>query len=150
MPARWAITPRIVPVEEITAASALESLSANIAAIAGPALAGIGIALVGVPQMFVVVVLLYLRSLAAVDEPLGRACAAVWWSGGDEAVERAVLPHVEAVIAFGGEAALRSLAGRLPPNVRFQPHGHRIGFGIVGRERLTHRDLLSVAEGAAR
>jgi MFS family permease len=63
-PARWAITPRVVPVEEITAASALESLSANIGAIAGPALAGIGIALVGVPRMFVVVVVLYIGSLA--------------------------------------------------------------------------------------
>src|SRR5436305_746697 len=77
---------------------------------------------------------LYLRSVAAADEALGGACAAVWWAGGDEAVEAAVLPHVEAVVAFGGEAALRSLAGRLPSHVRFQPHGHRVGFGLVSRE----------------
>lgn len=93
---------------------------------------------------------LYLRSLAAADPELGRACAAVWWAGGDEAVEAAVLPHAEAVIAFGGEAALASLARRLEPGVRFQPHGHRIGFGLIGRERLTRAGLLALAEAAAR
>jgi MFS family permease len=62
-PARWAITPRIVTIDEYTAASALESLSSNAGAIAGPALAGIGIAIVGVPSMFGVVVALYAGSL---------------------------------------------------------------------------------------
>jgi MFS family permease len=64
-PARWAITPRLVPVEEFTAASALESLSANAGAIAGPALAGIGIAVSGVAPMFFVVVALYVGSLVS-------------------------------------------------------------------------------------
>ena len=64
-PARWAITPRLVPAEEITAASALESLSANAGAIAGPALAGIGIAVSGVAPMFFVVVALYVGSLVS-------------------------------------------------------------------------------------
>lgn len=93
---------------------------------------------------------LYLRSLAAMDEGLGRAAAAVWWPGGDEVIEAAVLPQAEAVIAFGGEAALRSLARRLEPGTRFLPHGHRVGFGIVGRERLMRRDLPELAKAAAR
>jgi hypothetical protein len=93
---------------------------------------------------------LYLRSLAAADEALGRACAAVWWPGGDEAIESAVLPHVDAVIAFGGEAALRSLARHLEPSARFQPHGHRVGFGVIGRERLTREELSALAGAAAR
>jgi hypothetical protein len=93
---------------------------------------------------------LYLRSLAAADAALGDACAAVWWSGGDEAVEGAVLPQVDAVVAFGGEAALRSLAGRLAPGVRFQPHGYRVGFGVIGREWLTRKGLPALAEAAAR
>ncbi len=63
-PARWAITPRIVPAEEFTAASALESLSSSAGAIAGPAIAGIGLALTGVTDMFGIVVLLYIGSLA--------------------------------------------------------------------------------------
>jgi hypothetical protein len=93
---------------------------------------------------------LYLRSLAAADEALGRTCAAVWWPGGDEAIEAAVLAHAEAVIAFGGESTLRSLSAKLPSHARFQPHGHRIGFAIVGRERLTAAGLPAVAEAAAR
>src|SRR5439155_1954771 len=47
------------------AAPALRSLAANPAAIAGPALAGVGIALVGVPSMFTVVVVLYIGSLGS-------------------------------------------------------------------------------------
>jgi hypothetical protein len=93
---------------------------------------------------------LYLRSLAAAYPELGRACAAVWWPGGDEAIEAAVLPHAEAVIAFGGDAALRSLAERVSPGTRFQPHGQRAGFGMIGRERLTGAGLLTLAEAAAR
>jgi hypothetical protein len=93
---------------------------------------------------------LYLRSLATADAELGEACAGVWWPGGDDALEAAVLPEADAVIAFGGEAALRSLAGRLPPEVRFQPHGHRIGFGVIGRECLTRAGLGMLAEAAAR
>jgi predicted MFS family arabinose efflux permease len=54
---------RLVPVEECTAASALESLSVNTGAIAGPALGGIGIALLGVPDTFMVVVGFYIVSL---------------------------------------------------------------------------------------
>jgi hypothetical protein len=93
---------------------------------------------------------LYLRSLAAADPLLGQACAAVWWPGGDAAIEAAVLPHAEAVIAFGGDEALQSLAGRLVPGVRFQPHGQRVGFGVIGRERLTNSGLPALAEAAAR
>jgi hypothetical protein len=93
---------------------------------------------------------LYLRSLAAADPELGQACAAVWWPGGDEAVEATVLQHAEAVIAFGGNDTLRSLAGRIPPGARFQPHGQRAGFGLIARERLTTADLAAVAVAAAR
>lgn len=93
---------------------------------------------------------LYLRSLAAADPELGRACAAVWWPGGDEAMEAAVLPHPEAVIAFGGDDTLRSLAGRIGPGTRFQPHGQRVGFGVIGRERLSRLGLPALAEAAAR
>jgi len=92
---------------------------------------------------------LYLRSLERADQALGRACAAVWWPGGDEASEAAVLSHVDAVIAFGGEAALQSLARRLEPEVRFQAHGHRVGFGVIGRERLTWQELPALGEAAA-
>ena len=49
----------------VRAASALESLSANAGAIAGPALAGIGIAVSGVASMFLVVVVLYFGSLVS-------------------------------------------------------------------------------------
>jgi MFS family permease len=62
-PARWAITPRLVPVDEFPAASALESISTSVGAIAGPAIGGIGIAVAGIPWMFVTVVILYAGSL---------------------------------------------------------------------------------------
>jgi hypothetical protein len=93
---------------------------------------------------------LYLRSLASFDESLGRASAAVWWPGGDEAIEEAMLPHADAVIAFGGDETLRSLGGRLATGTRFQPHGHRVGLGLIGKECLTRAGLPGLTEAAAR
>jgi hypothetical protein len=93
---------------------------------------------------------LYLRSLATMDAAMGRTCAAVWWPGGNEEVEAVVLPQAEAVVAFGSETTLRSLEARLPPGVRYQPHGHRVGFSLVGRERLTPAELPAIAEAVAR
>ena len=58
-----ALTPRLVPREELVAASALESFSMNIATVAGPALGGLLIALAGLPVTYAVDVLTFVVSL---------------------------------------------------------------------------------------
>lgn len=53
-PTRWAVTPRLVPPELFPAASALESLSWNLAEIAGPAVAGLLLGLAGLSGTYLV------------------------------------------------------------------------------------------------
>jgi MFS family permease len=53
-PARSAATPMLVPVELRPAANALQQVQMQIGAVAGPALAGVLIALLGVPTVFVI------------------------------------------------------------------------------------------------
>lgn len=54
IPTRWAITPRLVPKEKFASASALESLSWNIAEISGPGIAGALLWAFGVSGTFMV------------------------------------------------------------------------------------------------
>jgi MFS family permease len=58
-----ALTPRLVDREELTAASALDSLRMNFGTVAGPALAGVLIALVGLPVTYGIDVLTFGLSL---------------------------------------------------------------------------------------
>jgi hypothetical protein len=92
---------------------------------------------------------LWARSLAQEAPWLGEAVAALHWPGDDAAVGLAALRHADAVIAYGSDAALASLRPWVPPGARFQAHGHRIGFGVIGREALTATALDDTAARAA-
>jgi MFS family permease len=65
-PARWAITPRLVPLELYAAASALEGVTWNIAAIAGPGLGGVGYDLLDPTRTLLVMMGLSVVSLVSV------------------------------------------------------------------------------------
>lgn len=64
-PALDAMIPRLVPAEQIPAASALGSLRMNLAAVAGPAVSGLLIAAVDLPWVYAVDVLTFAFSLGA-------------------------------------------------------------------------------------
>jgi Acyl-CoA reductase (LuxC) len=105
---------------------------------------------------------LFARSLAREAPWLGDAVAVLHWPGEDAAVGQALLRHADAVIASGTDASLASLRAwvadgqRLAPSplppagTRFQAHGHRVGFGVIGREALTAASLDDAAARAAR
>ena len=92
---------------------------------------------------------LFARSISAVDARLGSAVAILPWTGGEVAVERAAFAASEAVIAYGSEAAVESIRGRVPVGVRFVGHGHKISFAVVGREALDPVTVETLAEGVA-
>ena len=82
-----ALTPRLVDRDELIAASALDSLRWNLGTVAGPALAGVLIAVLGLPLTYTIdvatfgVSLLALALMRAVPPPPGpsaRACAGSW------------------------------------------------------------------------
>lgn len=81
--------------------------------------------------------------------PLKECVTVLRWQGGDEAIERTAFNGADAVIAYGADAAIEDIRGRMPEGVTFIAHGHRIGFGAIGRERLADKDLPHLAREAA-
>lgn len=92
---------------------------------------------------------LFARGLHEVDPELGRSLAVTHWPGGDEELERVALRRAAAVIAYGGNETIRSVRSRVEPGARFLGYGHRVSFGVVARERLTHHGAQDVAAAAA-
>jgi hypothetical protein len=92
---------------------------------------------------------LFARALAEVDPQLGAALAVAYWSGGDQELEGVALERAEAVIAYGGNDAIRAIRERVPAHARFLAYGHRVSFGMVARERLTREGAAALAAGAA-
>ncbi|BCX53289.1 MULTISPECIES: acyl-CoA reductase [Comamonas] len=88
----------------------------------------------------------FARLLADVHPPLADCLAVVWWrgAGGEEA--DALYDQADTVLAYGGNQTLDALRRRLPVTTRFLPHGHKLGFGLIGAQAL---DTLK-APGMAR
>jgi hypothetical protein len=92
---------------------------------------------------------LLVRSIAAVDRCLAKCMLTVWWAGGAEGIETDVLRASECVVAFGSDAAVGAIAGRLRRETRLVAYGHRIGVAIVGREALAAHRIDDLAGGLA-
>ena len=92
---------------------------------------------------------LFARGLREADPSLADALAVVYWPGGSEGIEDVALSRATLVIAYGGDAALAALRGRVPVTARFVAYHHRASYGFVARAALA-RDRLrrTVAEVA--
>ncbi len=78
------------------------------------------------------------------------AClAVVWWPGDDAAAAAPLYARAEVVLAYGGNEALAQIREQVPVTARVLLHGHRLGFGIVGRAALDARSGPAVARLAA-
>src|SRR3972149_1694953 len=56
-------------------------------------------------------------------------------------MEQAAFYQADAVIMFGGVEACESLRKKIPRGVKALLHGHKLGFGIIGRKRLGRQGL---------
>ena len=92
---------------------------------------------------------LFARSIADEDPDLASCLAIVHWPGGDEAVEEAAFARAEAVTATGGLRAVESLARRVPVGTPFVPYGHKVSFGVIGREALALNRYAETARHAS-
>ena len=92
----------------------------------------------------------FARLLAQVHPPLAGALAVVWWKGGDAGADAALLREAEAVLAYGGNAALREVRDRVPVTTRFLGYGHKLGVALVGRAALDRQRGPASARLAAR
>ena len=92
---------------------------------------------------------LFARSLWDVCPELGECLAVGWWQGGDIALEAAAFAPAEAVIAYGSDAAMQDIQQRVPPETRFLAYGHKVSFGVIGRESLSAAQAERTARHAA-
>ncbi|MEG0555770.1 MAG: acyl-CoA reductase [Comamonas sp.] len=88
----------------------------------------------------------FARLLAEVHPPLADCLAVVWWSGAGTEHASALYERADTVLAYGGNQTLDALRRRLPVTTRFLPHGHKLGFGLIGAAAM---DTLK-ATGTAR
>ncbi|HYE40277.1 MAG TPA: acyl-CoA reductase, partial [Ramlibacter sp.] len=93
---------------------------------------------------------LFARLLAEVHPPLGECLAIVWWKGGDASSAQAAIGEADAVLAYGGTAAIEELRSLAPATKRFLAHGHKLGFGLVARAALDAQRAPATARLAAR
>lgn len=75
----------------------------------------------------------FARTLADEDARLSDALAITYWDRDDRATLDLALAHSDAVIAYGGEAAVRAVRQAIPDGRRFVEHGHKISVGLVSR-----------------
>lgn len=91
----------------------------------------------------------FAQLLAEIDPKLADCLAVVWWKGGDEAPENALLKQADVVLAYGGNESLAAIRSRTPVTTRCLTYGHKVSFGMVSRAALDTRKALSVAHQAA-
>ena len=91
----------------------------------------------------------FARLLAEVEPALADCLAVVWWKGAGGEEADALYAKADVVLAYGGNQTLNALQKRLPVTTRFLPHGHKLGFGLIGREALDTLKAPGVARLAA-
>lgn len=79
----------------------------------------------------VVLPVLFARALADEAPWLAACVATLYWPGGTEGIEDAVLREADIVVAYGGDEALGHLRANTPIQARFIPYHHRLSLGLV-------------------
>lgn len=92
---------------------------------------------------------LFARSLSEVNPELAKSIAILWWKGGDEEIEGPVFAQSDAVVVYGSEQSVKSVRERVPFTTMFLAYGHKISFGVIGREYLTKNRAGKTAAMAA-
>jgi hypothetical protein len=92
---------------------------------------------------------LYLKTIEEIDPEMAKSMAVLYWRGGEEEIEQAAFHQADAVIMFGGVEACESLREKIPRGVKALLHGHKLGFGIIGRKRLHRQGLEELAASVA-
>jgi hypothetical protein len=92
---------------------------------------------------------LYLKTIEDIDPRMAECMSVLYWRGGDEGVEDAAFNQADAVILFGGVEACNSLIERIPRRIRILVHGHKLGIGAIGRNRLKTDGLDALASAVA-
>jgi hypothetical protein len=80
---------------------------------------------------------LFAKSIQEVDPELAESLAILPWKGGTAELEEAAIEASEAIIAYGSSASVEKIRNRVGTDKRFLSYGHKISFGMIGKEALT-------------
>lgn len=92
---------------------------------------------------------LYLKTIEEIDPEMAECMAVLYWQGGEEEIEPFLFGQADAVVLFGGVETCRSLLEKIPRRVKTLVHGHRLGFGVIGRQRMKRQEVERLAEEVA-
>jgi hypothetical protein len=95
-----------------------------------------------------------LRTMADVDasHPVVRSMTAVYWQGGDEAIERTLYrpQYFDKIIAWGGGPAINNVIKYLGPGIQLVSFDPKSSISMIGREAfLSEAAMDDVAERLA-
>jgi len=79
---------------------------------------------------------LYAKSIEDVEPELAKTIAICYWQGGDKEIEDTAFGEADAIVAFGGELSIGNIKKRVPAEKKFIGYGHKMGFGVIGKEYL--------------
>lgn len=88
-------------------------------------------------------------AIAEIDPALGACMAVVWWKGGQTELDRVALERAPAVLAFGGESAVNSIAHAATPGAAVVLHGPKVSVGYIGAGAMRRGSLPTLAARAA-
>ena len=91
----------------------------------------------------------FVKLLTEIDPELGDCIAIVWWKGGNEALQTALFAEADVALAYGDNEVLSTIKSQVPVSTRFLAHGHKVSFGMVGREALDAAKATETARLAA-
>jgi hypothetical protein len=93
-----------------------------------------------------------LRTMAEIDpgHPVVRSMSAVYWQGGDTAIERTIYrpQYIDKIVAWGGGDAINNVIGYLGPGIQLISFDPKSSISMIGREAFASDD--TVAEVAER
>ena len=89
-------------------------------------------------------------AVAEIDPGIADCIGIVWWRGGDEDRQQALLDEAELVLAYGGSGTLEEIRARVPVATRFLPFGHKLSFGMIAAAALDADKAVEIARRAAR
>ena len=88
---------------------------------------------------------LFAHSLYEADPKLGACLELAQWRGGNADLENVLFAEADCVTATGSDETLAAIRSRLPAPKRFLGYGHRVSFGFVAKEVLSHAGTPRVA-----
>jgi hypothetical protein len=94
-----------------------------------------------------------LRTMADIDpnHPIVRSMSAVYWRGGDDAVEQALYrpQYFDKIVAWGGGDAINNVIKYLGPGFQLVSFDPKTSISIVGKEAFATEEILDVAADLA-